>query len=66
MVIFTFSLLHFILCLPFQVEDNEATEKDDSVDELKEIHVRKMMIQQKLEQFHHRQSLSHDKTADQS
>lgn len=39
-------------------EDDEEEDNDDFVNELKTIHQRKMMMQQKLEGFHARQSLA--------
>jgi hypothetical protein len=44
--------------LSSQAIDEEMQGDDDRTHELKGIHERKMIIQQKLEQFHHRQSMS--------
>lgn len=45
--------------LSSKANDKEAhDEKGDLVNELQGIHNRKIIIQQKLEQFHHRQSMS--------
>lgn len=56
----SFTLFSYTLFVS-QVNDEEALEEDEFMNELKEIHTRKMTIQQKLDQFHHRHSVSHGK-----
>lgn len=53
---------HPLLFSTFKASDEETHEQTDFLSELQGIHERKKIAQQKLEQFHHRQSVSYGKS----